>query len=366
MVFSTQNVSTSQIQPSPLQPRLPGDVTDLTISLQQTPTIYQPLIVYLDDEGVYRTWMGERRYRAAVAAGLETVPCVVRPKPDFLTFLAGAVTENEARRALEPLAVAWTLETYYLIANLVALGRKYEALGHLVDIQQQVETVAHSAAEIADELERQAKRQQEVINFLRFQLDEALSELGKSRESWRPLVSWQTCVEQMGLSLSDRRRRQVLELLTLADDVQGAIVGQGMSEYATRALASLDPERQRQVVAQAQQSGRPLADLTHADIVEQASSPASSQPARSTDTAVTDDSDDLDDAPPARPAQPPQPQSDPKPAQTPPQPASYTTLRQHITDAAALAEEVGPLLNEQERETLMAEISDLLARIVGQ
>ncbi len=70
----------TQIEPDPDQPRKDFDEEKLAMlatSIQQHGVI-QPLIVAEEKDGFYRIIAGERRWRAAKQAGLQTVPAVVR------------------------------------------------------------------------------------------------------------------------------------------------------------------------------------------------------------------------------------------------------------------------------------------------
>ena len=65
--------------------------------------ILQPLLVGLEDaEGKRRVLIGQRRLRAAIKAGIEEVPCIVRDA----VSLSERLVENVQRRALSPLEEA--------------------------------------------------------------------------------------------------------------------------------------------------------------------------------------------------------------------------------------------------------------------
>lgn len=71
--------------------------------------IMQPIVVRLTDEsGTYSIVAGERRFRAAVAAGLKEVPCWVRSASNN-DLLLHQVSENWQRADLEPLELARAL-----------------------------------------------------------------------------------------------------------------------------------------------------------------------------------------------------------------------------------------------------------------
>ena len=103
---SLREIPTDQISPNPRQPRARIDeerFAELVESVRRD-GIVQPLLV----RGVGSGWeliAGERRWRAAQAAGLTTVPALVR-EADDRTSLALALVENIVRADLDPVEVA--------------------------------------------------------------------------------------------------------------------------------------------------------------------------------------------------------------------------------------------------------------------
>lgn len=67
--------------------------------------VLQPVVVRADEAGGYELVMGERRLRAAAAAGLETIPAIVRSTADD-AMLRDALLENIHRAQLNPLEEA--------------------------------------------------------------------------------------------------------------------------------------------------------------------------------------------------------------------------------------------------------------------
>ncbi len=91
-----------RIRPNPQQPRKHFDaeaLEELAASLRQD-GVLQPMVVRPAGDA-YQIIMGERRYRAAVLAGLEEVPVLVREMDDEDAFLA-ALVENLQRANLDP------------------------------------------------------------------------------------------------------------------------------------------------------------------------------------------------------------------------------------------------------------------------
>jgi ParB family chromosome partitioning protein len=67
--------------------------------------VVQPVLVRPDGEGAYELIAGERRWRAARAAGLATIPALVRETEDRDSLLL-ALVENVAREDLSPVEEA--------------------------------------------------------------------------------------------------------------------------------------------------------------------------------------------------------------------------------------------------------------------
>jgi ParB family chromosome partitioning protein len=101
------HVPVEQIHPNPRQPRKrfeSENVAGLADSIRAQGLI-QPVVLRPRLEGGYELIAGERRWRAARDAGIETVPAVVRDADDRETLLLGLV-ENVAREDLSPVEEA--------------------------------------------------------------------------------------------------------------------------------------------------------------------------------------------------------------------------------------------------------------------
>src|SRR5919201_5981877 len=91
------------IRPNPDQPRTrfdPASIKSLAASLADAGMV-QPLIVRPLADGRYELIAGERRWRAAREAGLQTVPAIVRDEGEA-ERLQTALIENVAREDLNP------------------------------------------------------------------------------------------------------------------------------------------------------------------------------------------------------------------------------------------------------------------------
>ena len=97
----------SQIQPRKAQPRKTFDedgLAELAASIQEHGLI-QPITVRPTQSGIYEIVAGERRWRAARAAGLEEVPVMVMDIDDRKTSVL-ALIENIQRENLNPIELA--------------------------------------------------------------------------------------------------------------------------------------------------------------------------------------------------------------------------------------------------------------------
>jgi ParB family chromosome partitioning protein len=102
----SNEVAVERITPSPLQPRRTFDeakISELAASIRNQ-GIIQPLVVRRKGDQ-YELIAGERRWRAAMKAGLEHVPVVVRDASDH-EALQLALVENLQREDLNPIEEA--------------------------------------------------------------------------------------------------------------------------------------------------------------------------------------------------------------------------------------------------------------------
>jgi ParB family chromosome partitioning protein len=103
-VAQQNQIPINQIFPNPRQPRITFDETALNelISSIKSIGILQPPVVRKVGENKYELIMGERRFRAAKAAGLTSIPVIIRQTPDN-ELLREALIENIHRSNLNPL-----------------------------------------------------------------------------------------------------------------------------------------------------------------------------------------------------------------------------------------------------------------------
>ena len=134
-----RNIPVELIVPNPKQPRRSFDEAALAAlagSLRER-GVLQPVLVRPVAGGTYELVAGERRWRAARIAGLESVPAIVRDRDDA-EALEAALIENMAREDLNPVeearACAALVEELGLTRESVGLrvGRSRVAVTNLL------------------------------------------------------------------------------------------------------------------------------------------------------------------------------------------------------------------------------------------
>ncbi|MDE7414616.1 MAG: ParB/RepB/Spo0J family partition protein [Muribaculaceae bacterium] len=125
------DIEISRISPNPDQPRRTFDeesLAELATSIRELGVV-QPLTLRLSDDGDYQIIAGERRWRAAKIAGLESVPAYVRTVSDS-EMTEMALIENIQREDLNAIEVALgfkkLIDSYHLTQERLSerLGKK--------------------------------------------------------------------------------------------------------------------------------------------------------------------------------------------------------------------------------------------------
>ena len=101
---AVRNIPVDRVDPNPNQPRLAMDqanLDELTSSVKEH-GVLQPILVRPLPAGRYQMVAGERRWRAAKAAGLKAIPALIEEIDDD-TALEIAVIENLQREDLSPI-----------------------------------------------------------------------------------------------------------------------------------------------------------------------------------------------------------------------------------------------------------------------
>lgn len=111
----------NSLRPNPYQPRKYFDenkIKELAMSIKEH-GVFQPIIVKKDIKG-YIIIAGERRYRAAQKAGLETIPAIIREFNDHL-MMEYALIENLQREDLTAIEEA---EAYRMLMQKLDLTQE--------------------------------------------------------------------------------------------------------------------------------------------------------------------------------------------------------------------------------------------------
>ena len=149
-----QHLLVDSIVPNRYQPRQkfsPQELAELTASLKQT-GLLQPILVRRKGDGIYELISGERRWRAAKQAGMETVQAVIRNCSDEESVIL-ALVENLQRTDLNPMEMARTyhrmMNEFGLTQDIIAqrVGCERSSVANVVrlinfpsEIQQLIET----------------------------------------------------------------------------------------------------------------------------------------------------------------------------------------------------------------------------------
>jgi len=151
---SLQDLPVASIEPNPNQPRAHFDeesLADLAASIREL-GVLQPVLVRAADPGRYRLIAGERRWRAARRAGLDTIPAIVR-ETDELGSIEQALVENLHRQDLtaleEAAAYQQLIEDFELTHDDVAtrVGKSRVAVTNTLRLLQLPPTIQHLLAD---------------------------------------------------------------------------------------------------------------------------------------------------------------------------------------------------------------------------
>jgi len=122
--IATRQVPVARLTPMPGQPHQPFNPAGLSSLAQSIAEhgVLEPILVRPIGSGGYQIIAGERRWRAAILAGLERIPAVIREMDD-LTALQTALGEDLQRRAHEigaPIATPAPVEAAPVLAHATA------------------------------------------------------------------------------------------------------------------------------------------------------------------------------------------------------------------------------------------------------
>lgn len=120
---ASPTVPVSAIQPNPHQPRRlfqEEKLSELAASIREH-GVLQPVLLTRGEDGSYYLLAGERRWRAARQAGLESIPAVVRDVDTNADQLALALIENLQREDLTPVEEA---KAYHQLRSELGLAQE--------------------------------------------------------------------------------------------------------------------------------------------------------------------------------------------------------------------------------------------------
>jgi ParB family chromosome partitioning protein len=191
-----------RIIPDPNQPRRSmstESLAELAASIREQGVIQPIEVDYDPEQDVYVMVHGERRWKAAKMAGLETIPAIIKPsRLDRATRLIRQLIENIQREDL----------------NDVDRARA------LVGLRDQMQE------------ERDAQL-------------EAQAPIDSGKATWKTRVTWAEVGERVGLSRA--RMSQLRALLDLPDEIREDVRFGLLTEYDTRAYRGLPSEQQREL-----------------------------------------------------------------------------------------------------------------------
>ena len=127
-----QHLRIDAIVPNRYQPRQTfssKELAELTASLKQN-GLLQPILVRRKGDGIYELISGERRWRAAKEAGLETIQAVIRNCGDEESVVL-ALIENIQRADLNPMEMA---KAYHRMMN--EFGLTQDTIAQRVDCER--------------------------------------------------------------------------------------------------------------------------------------------------------------------------------------------------------------------------------------
>jgi len=140
---SIQEIPVGELDPNPDQPRRHFSeeaLNQLAASIREQ-GVLQPLLVAPGSQGRYMIIAGERRYRAGRAAGLETLPCIVKDI-DVIRQREIALIENLQREDLNPIEAAQGIRTLMMQCGYTQekvserLGKSRPAVANLLRLLQ--------------------------------------------------------------------------------------------------------------------------------------------------------------------------------------------------------------------------------------
>lgn len=232
-------LAVEQLRPGPFQPRAyfaPAALEDLARSIREQ-GVLQPLLVRPLSGGVYEIVAGERRWRAAQAAGLTKVPVLIRELTDHDARLAAAI-ENLQREDL----------------NVIEEARARLQVAAATLQVSESEAVARMFA-----VDRHAEQEPEAVQAL----DAAFGALG--RESWRSFIRNRAPILNLPADVQEAVRggldyRKALIVGRVKDDLERQALLAGAQDATVQELRALVSPARTLGPDAAQRLGRRLMD----------------------------------------------------------------------------------------------------------
>jgi ParB family chromosome partitioning protein len=146
-------ISIELLDPNPEQPRVEiGDLSELVTSIKEKGVLEPLLVKPSQQKGRWMIIAGERRWRAATAAGLREVPCI-EMDVDAAAVAEIALIENMQRKDLTP----WE-EADGLAALCQRYGYTHEDVSKKVGKSRSTVTEAITLAAIPEEIREECRR----------------------------------------------------------------------------------------------------------------------------------------------------------------------------------------------------------------
>lgn len=145
-----ESVDIKLVDPNPYQPRLEFDerkIDEMAVSIKALGLI-QPVTLRRTDNGRYQIISGERRLRACVKAGMETVPAYVR-EADDRGMLEMSIVENIQRENLDPIEIALSYKALMEECDLTQeemsgrIGKKRASIANFLRLLRLPDKVQH-------------------------------------------------------------------------------------------------------------------------------------------------------------------------------------------------------------------------------
>src|SRR5919112_5451150 len=146
-------ISVEALEPNPEQPRVEiGDLSELVTSVKEKGVLEPLLVKPSQQKGRWMIIAGERRWRAATAAGLRDVPCI-EMDVDAAAVAEIALIENMQRKDLTP----WE-EADGLAALCQRFGYTHEDVARKIGKSRSTVTEALALATIPEDIREECRR----------------------------------------------------------------------------------------------------------------------------------------------------------------------------------------------------------------